>query len=374
MYPSRIFRPPPAVPSTPILSRSRRWLYVSALVVVLGLLAGCGGDDAASDVSVVEPNQRTSPVAAVDVAPRDLSRQIDLVGTVRPRLAVRIPSRMRGTLLLVRVEEGDRVEAGELLARFDTAEQSAELNRAEAEEIFARTEFSYMERLRATDAVSRNELERARVTLTVAEAERQLWQTRADFGEVRAPRAGVISGRHVEPGEAVDAQEVLFELVALDQLVLRAQVSELDVVHLSPGQTARVRVDALPKLELEGRIGRIFPTADASSRLVTVELMLPPDATNHGVRPGFLARVRLQVDRRESVLAVPAVAVGENGSERFVFVINGDVLERRTVEPGVTRAQWTEVTSGLEAGDVVLATNPADMRVGARVRIVGWRD
>lgn len=346
---------------------------LAALACLLVLACGSGEGGSESDANANTEAPRSSPVAAVELAPRDLSRQVDLVATVRPRLAVRIPSRMTGNLEQVTVEEGDRVEAGALLARFDTAEPQAELARARAQARFARMELDNMQRLRATNAVSRNELERAQVELDVAEAEQLLWETRVAFGEVRSPHTGVITAKHVEPGESVQAEDVMFELAVMDQLVVRPLVSERDVVHLASGQEAQLRFDALPGLELAGRIARVFPAADPASRLVPVELSLPEAAAEQGVRPGFLTRIRMQVDRRPDVLAVPAAAVGEDGSERYVYVIADDRLERRQVRPGVTRGQWTEIEEGLASGEVVLASNPIDMRDGERVRIVGWR-
>lgn len=323
---------------------------------------------------VCREHPRSSPVAAVELAPRDLTRRVDLVATVRPHVAVRIPSRMSGYLDAVLVEEGDRVEEGTVLARFDTAEQAAEAARASAQARFARLELDNMQRLRQTHAASQNELDRAEMAVEVAEAERRVWETRLAFGVVRAPHAGVITARHVESGESADAQDVLFELAVLERLVLRPLVSERDVVHLEVGDTARVRIDALPELDIEARISRVFPSADPLSRLLPVELELPSEATDLGVQPGFLARVRLQVDPRPGVLAVPAAAVGEDADLRYVYVIDDNRLSRREVKPGVTRGQWTEITTGLEAGELVLASNPIDMREGDRVRIVGWRE
>ncbi len=341
-------------------------------LLLTALLLGCEGST--GEATSAESAPRSSPVAAVELAPRDLTRRVDLVATVQPHVAVRIPSRMSGYLDGVLVEEGDRVEGGAVLARFDIAEQTAEAARARAQARFARLELDNMQRLRQTSAVSQNELDRAEMVLEVAEAEQQVWETRLSFGEVRAPQTGVITARHVEAGESVDAQDVLFELAVLERLVLRPLVSERDVVHLSVGEVARVQIDALPDLNLEARINRVFPSADPLSRLLPVELELPAEAAQWGVQPGFLARVRLQVDPRPGVLAVPAAAVGEDGDVRYVYVIADDRLLRREVELGVTRGQWTEITSGLESGQRVLASNPIDMREGERVRIVGWRE
>jgi membrane fusion protein, multidrug efflux system len=134
-----------------------------------------------------------------------------------------------------------------------------------------------------------------------------------------------------------------------------------------------IELDAIPGVRLAGSLRRIFPGADPASRLTTVEIELPVDANERGVRPGFLARVRMPIDPRPEVIAISTAAIGEDGGERYVLVIAEGRLHRRAIEPGVTRGQWTEVLSGLEAGEIVLATNPVDMSEGQAVRIVGWR-
>ncbi len=344
------------------------WPYI---VLVTLLLTACGQGGAESVPADSTP--RLTPIAAVEVRPRDLSRELSLAGVVISRGTIRLASRTSGTVERVLVEEGERVDAGELLLALDTREQQAELARAQAEVEQARLDYQRTQELRRTRVLSEADYQRSRAALAISEANLALWQTRVDFGEVRAPRAAMVTARLVEPGEAVSAQDTLLELAAMDDLVIRLGVSELDVVHLAEGQLVPVVLDAMPGHAFPGEIRRIFPTADTASRLVTVEVALPADATDRGVRPGYLARVRITIDARGDVLAVPAAAIGEEGEDRFVFVVENDRLRFRAVVPGVTRGQWTEIVEGLVPGDVVLATNPIDMRDGLGVRVVGWR-
>ncbi len=337
---------------------------------LLSLFSGCGESSPAEDA---DREEARTPVAAVELARRDLSRHLSTSATVQPKSRIRLAARTTGTLEAVYVEEGDEVAAGDLLARLDTTQDEAELARARAQEKQARQEYRRTDRLRANELVSSSEYERQRTNLRVAESERQLWETRVAYGKMEAPGDTIVTARYIEPGEAVEAGETLFELTSMDQLVLRLGVSELDVVHLQEGQAVPVRLDARPGAEMDGSIRRIFPQADRSSRLIPVEVALPGDAFRNGARPGFLARVRMPIDERPDVLAVPASAIGEDDGEPYVFVIENDRLHHRTIERGTTRGQWTEVEAGLDEGEIVLATNPIDMNDGDPVRIVGWR-
>lgn len=352
-------------------SRARCWGH-GVLVAIAVALVGCGSGDGA--MAPAETVERKTPVAAVEIQPRDLSRQLNLSGTVEPRVSVRLAARTSGAVQAVFVEEGEEVAAGQLLAELDMSEARAELARARAEEESARLDYRRAAELRQRGVVSAAQYEAARVALQVAESEHALWRTRVEFGRIHSPLRAVVTARHIEPGEAVQSQDTLFELAALDELVIRLGVSELDVVHLRVGQPVPVRLDALPALELTGTVRRIFPVAQAGSRLTTVEVALPADATAAGVRPGFLARVRMAIDRRPDVLVVPTAAIGSHDGTPYVFVISNDELRLRHVEPGVTRGQWTEIVSGLQVGEMVLASNPIEMRDGQPVRIVTVRD
>ncbi len=314
------------------------------------------------------------PVAAFEIQPRDLSRQLSLSGTVEPRVSVRLAARTSGAVESVRVEEGQVVALGDTLATLDMAEARAELARARAEENAARLEYRRAAELRTRGVVSEAQYEIAQVALQVAQSEQALWRTRVEFGTILSPLGGVVTAKHIEPGEAVQSQSTLFELASLDELVIRFGVSELDVVHLSAGLTTPIRFDALPALELEGVVRRIFPVAQTGSRLVTVEVALPADANQQGVRPGFLARMRAAIDSRPNTLVVPASAIGVERDNAYVFVIDDGQLHRRDIRVGVTRGQWTEVLEGLSAGEMVLASNPIEMRAGQPVRIVTMRN
>jgi RND family efflux transporter MFP subunit len=313
--------------------------------------------------------ERVLPVRAYTLATRTLDRSVLVAGTVEPLRSIQLAARTDGVVAEVDVEAGDRVRAGQRLARIDVSEQQAELARAEASLREAKSNLERLDALRERRFVDAATALSARSAMEVAQSDVELWRTRVAFGRIEASIDGVVIARLIEPGAAVGRLAPAFELADLDRLVLRVGVSELDAAGIRPGATVEVSVDALDGAVIEAPVRRVFPAADASSRLVTVELDLP-QAHARGVRPGFLARARFGIESRGDVLAVPAAAVGL-GERSFVMVIGEDgVLERREVGTGVVRGEWREVTAGLEAGERIVATSPLDLAAGDRVRIV----
>jgi membrane fusion protein (multidrug efflux system) len=342
-----------------------------AVLVAAGLLAGCAGEPEPAGHGA-QRESRPLPVQVLQVAPRDLSRVVTVSNSVEPMRTIRLAARTEGVLTEVLVEEGDQVADGEVIARIDVREQRAELARARARLHERRASFERFEQLRDRNYVDLASFETARAELEIAATDVELWETRVEFGTVTSSIAGTVVERYVEPGEAISRHAALFSIADLSSLVVRLGLSELDVGNLLVGDEVMIDVDAVPDANpLRGLIRRIFPMAEADSRLITVEVELP-DALAQGVKPGFLARARLLVEERVDVLAVPAASVAESDGAFFVMVVNGESeLERRLIEPGVIRGAWREVIAGLAPGERVVSANPMEMTAGDAVRVVG---
>lgn len=340
---------------------------VAALALAL-LAAGCSRSPGGASAQGRRPPQGL-PVAAAEVQPRDLERIVTVAGPVEPIRNVPVNALAAGTVMRVLVQEGDRVRPGTPMAELDDREVSAQLQRAEAVLVNAEAAFRRAEELRAQELIPAAELDAARAAHHTARADARLWRTRLDFTRIRSPIAGVVTTKHVERGSAVAANQALFEVAEDAVLVVRVRLSELDVVDLDRARPVAIRLDAYPAARISGRVRRVFPSADPGSRLVPVEIELGRRPQGVEVRPGYLARVELALERRAGVLAVPAAAVGVSDGEPFVYVIRADTLERRPVATGLTAAGWIEVRQGLAAGERVVSSGHANLRPGAAVRI-----
>ncbi|MFU8813635.1 MAG: efflux RND transporter periplasmic adaptor subunit [Balneolaceae bacterium] len=347
-------------------------MYIRTVLVicwaVLLLMTGCASE------TEPERAERTTAITGYELERMDLSRVVRASATVEPEQTVTIASRMSGLIIEMNAREGDRVSQGDLLLRFDMEEQRAELERARAERDLAAAVYERNQVLFEREAVSRAEYEEVRANLRIAESEVQLLETRSGFGSVRAPHDLVVLRRYVEQGDAVATNEPLFRVADTNRLVIRPGIPERDVVALDEGQETSIQIDAFPGQPFRGTIQRIFPSADENSRLFTVEISLRAEQHNRVIRPGYLARVSMDAERRPGVLAVPSESLLASGAgERFVYLINSDNrLERRDVVTGIERRNWTEITEGLEPGDRVVGANPSNLRENILVNVTRW--
>lgn len=310
------------------------------------------------DPALLAPGER-----AVRVESRTLARSQSQPGFVEAVDAAHMSARVMASVREVAVREGDRVESGALLLALDDRDARAKLAQAEAAREAARAQataaqlaFERVERLQRGGAATEQELEGARAVHESAKAAHELAQQGVNeaqaalsWFEVRAPFAGSVLERNVEPGQLATPGQPLLTLYREDQL---------RVTVAAPAELAsRFGVDVECELEFDtaparrGRIERVLPSADASTGSVTLHIALD-DVT--GLRPGQLARLIAPVGEREALL-VPFAAVERIGQIERVRVVSSGRVSPVVVRTGKRHGEFVEVLSGLRAGDEVVA-------------------
>jgi RND family efflux transporter MFP subunit len=358
----------PGPRSRPRPRHSRPWLSA----IGLAGLAACGdgnGQGAGPAAGGPDAAPREIPVEIAVATLGTAARTVTATGTVEPIRTVTINSQLAGAVRGVAVEEGDAVRAGTLLARIDSRELEAQLGSARATLEVAQRAAERAETLRKQEIITVAEYERDVAAHAAARATFEQLQTRIGYASVRAPIAGVVLTKNVEMGDIVANQSVLFTIGDISTLVVRLPISELDVTALDQGDAVSLLMDAVPGRSLPGRIRRIFPSGDPTTRLVPVEVVLTGEAAREA-RPGFLARVEFQLDPRSGVLLVPAGALVDDAGGSAAFVISAGKAHRRPVKRGGIFQGRVEITDGLAAGDTVAVAGVTTLRDGASIRIV----
>lgn len=357
-----------AIDKIPFMIANRIFISVFALSILL-LLGSCSSEPD-SDTS----GESATAIAGYEILLRDMSRTVRATSVVEAETRITIAGRMSGLITSMNVREGDSVNGGDVLLRFDTEEQLAQLRRTEAELDLATAVFERSETLFEQDAISRAEYEEARANKEIAESELSLLQTQVEFGTVRAPHNLTVLRRYVEQGDAVSVTDPLFSVANLEKLVVRVGISERDVVHIQNGQQADIEIDAFPDQTFHGTVQRIFPSADENSRLFTVEILLNSEQKEQVIRPGYLARASMDAERRPDVIAIPSESLlASEQDDRFVYIINSENrLERRDVTTGIERRNWTQILEGLEVGEQIVGGNPSNLREELLVNVSRW--
>ena len=345
-----------------------RLLSAVLLVALVGLaiawLAGTFQDKVADDgnaFALAQPRE-IGDADLVEVRLIRVPRVEQAVGSVRAVHETGVASRVLASVLEVKARPGDRVQEGDVLALLDDealrarARQSeAELDAARALHERAQTELGRVRSLVEQGAESVSSLDDADTAVRTAaaaveRAQRGLdeAQTALRYATIRAPMAGVVIERKVEPGDTVVPGQTLLTLYDPDHMQLVAGVRESVAMGLTVGDAIPVRIDALD-LDCLGTISEIVPRSAEASRTLDVKVTGPCPP---GVYSGMFGRLLLPLGD-EDVLVLDANVVREVGQLRLVDVAEDGLLRRRAVRLGRRFAGHVEVLAGLRAGERV---------------------
>jgi HlyD family secretion protein len=356
-----------------------------------------------------DPAALLPAVSVVPAERREIVERAVVTGTLVPRDEILVAPEIEGLrIVALLVEEGDRVERGAVLARLSlemietqeaanlaaTAKAEAAIVQARSQIVQAQavqtearqaleraqalvktgnaTAVTLEQRVSAAQAAA-GRLDAAKAGLALAEADlaaaraqaREIGLRRART-EIRAPEAGIVSRRTARVGATATAVgEPLFRLIARGEIELEGEVPEFALPQLKPGAPARLEWE--DGRVTQGAVRRVYPEVDRATRLGRVRIRLDADPALH---IGAFARGRVEVARREGV-AVPLAAVlyAADGSASVLAVSDGRV-SARNVETGLSAEGFTELRTGLAAGEAVVARAGSFLRDGDRVRPV----
>jgi len=365
---------------------SRRVLLAVAALAVIGALAGSVALRANRNAADTPGGPGQAPVtlefAAADLArvePKALTRWLPLSGTLQPVDQSTVKAKVSGEIRQVLVREGEPVRAGQVVARFDTADLDAKLTDRIGALEASRAQLALAEKTRAQNQlllkqkfISQNAYDSAESNLSVSqgtlksnEAQAQLARNALRDAVVTAPLTGIVAKRHVQPGEKVSFDAPLVTIVDLARMELRAMVPANDIPELAAGMKVELAIDGFGDRRFTGTIERINPTTEAGTRAILVFIHIPnPDAA---LRGGMFGTGKVTLAAGAPVPTLPAIAVRTEAGQNFVWTIEKGKLARRIVTVG--RRDDTmgrvEIKTSLPADAPILAAPFDNLKAGA---------
>lgn len=348
----------------------------AVLLLMVALAVGCGSDEVA--VETVRPVLVTHPTSAADA-------QASFAGDIRAREESPLSFRVGGKIVERRVDVGDHVRRGELLATLDAADLQARaraararLAAAEAELGRARADQARFAALAEDQLVSRSALDAQNAAATAAQgqvdaarAELEVAGNQSGYSELRATADGVIAARHVEAGEVVAAGQAVYTLAGDGTREVAFAVPEGRVDAIRPGQAVQVELWSDPERRWPGRVREIAPMADPASRTFAARAVV--EAPAGALELGQSARVHVDTDGDREGLSVPLSAlqrVGEDAVAVFVVDPATSTLKLQPVQVGAYGNERVPVTGGLDRQAWVVAAGGHLLREGQKVQPV----
>jgi RND family efflux transporter MFP subunit len=392
---------------------SRRWLLIGASIVLVLALAGGGWWLLSRPTGIAVQEAVAREVRSSSGGGTAGASMLDASGYVVARRQATVAAKSIGRVNEVLIEEGQKVEAGQVVARLDDSNIKAQVDQARA--ALAQSEaslaaarvaladatpiFERNEQQMKAGVISAQTYDQAKQAFNAAKTDLDV-RTRAvdsakaqlsvqlrylDDTIVRAPFAGVVTVKAAQSGEIVSPQSAggftrtgIGTIVDMDSLEVEVDVSENFINRVKPGQPATIKLNAYPDWEIPAEVIAVIPTADRSK--ATVKVRVGFKQKDSRVLPDMGARVSFlsQPTPGESKNAAPAIAVvipndavQANGDTGTVFLINSnDTVERRVVRLGARTNDGQLVLSGLSGGTRVAVGNLSALTDGAKIHIV----
>jgi membrane fusion protein, multidrug efflux system len=394
-----------------------RLALIAGLVLLAGLTTACEKQQqAATEKPVVVAGVKLETAV---LAP--LEDFYEATGTVKSRTTTTLSARTMGTVVALRVREGDRVSAGQTLIEIDNRDAAAQLQKAQAgllEAQAAQTEveqsingdqsakaaaeanlrlaqatFNRYQTLLERKSVSAQEFDEVKAKLQIAEAEveradkmmqmlaakkaqvrARIDQAKAEianaqvyagYARITSPLNGIVIAKSIEVGSMATPGAPLLTLEDSTHYRLEAAVEESQLRRIRLRDAAHVQIDALGGADLNAMVGEIMPSADPASRSYTVKLDLPPQAL---LRSGMYGTARFASGQRQALL-IPQAALVQRGQLTGVFVVDKENVARlRLIKTGKTVGEQIEILSGLQEGERFATEGATKLNDGHRVQ------
>lgn len=388
-------------PATPPPARRTGWI-LAAVILVIVLAAAAWWFTRRPVVQV-----QTAPVVAISAGSSSAS-VLDASGYVVARRMDTVSAQVTGKVREVMIEEGMRVEQGQVMATLDPLDADAQrslsasqlsaarsqVDNMQAQLAVANADATRLQSLVGAQLVSRSQydqaiaqrdalraqLQNAQRNVQVASDQLAIAGIRSDFNVVRAPFAGVVTAKAAQPGEIVSPLSAgggftrtgIGTIVDMESLEIEVEVGESYIGRVQPKMPVEAVLNAYPEWKIPGEVIAIIPTADRGKATVKVRVALkvkdPRIVPEMGVRVSFLEQAEPQQAAKPQGVRVPVAALVERDTRTVAFVVGEhDTVSAHAVTTGMVMGEDRQVLSGLAAGDSVVLNPPQTLKDGDKV-------
>ncbi|MDO9417823.1 efflux RND transporter periplasmic adaptor subunit [Pararhizobium sp.] len=357
--------------------RSKKFPVPSlALMAAVALtLSGCSEE-------VVETKEVIRPVKVVEIAKADTTRQLNYSGSVRSRTEMNLGFRINGKITERLVDIGERVSAGDVLARVDPSDYELSVRSAQASLEAAERQVETVEQTRkraeqlfAKKVSSQAQLEQAALAYNQAVATRDSARSALDqtknqvsYTDLKAEEGGIVTAINADIGQVVGSGTPVLTVAVDGEKEVLIAVPEMEIAHFKPGNAVKASFWSDDALTLDGKVREVAGSADQQSRTFAVRVSLPNDPR---ILLGMTAAIAASAEDDQQFVVVPLSALAEKDGKPIVWTVerSGETVHARAVQVADFVADGVRVADGLKAGDVVVAAGTQFMTENLKVKL-----
>ncbi|MDO8703076.1 MAG: efflux RND transporter periplasmic adaptor subunit [Undibacterium sp.] len=375
-----------------MVKRRGIWIVVVLLVVIIAVVIAKKKSAESQSSSVKGPPVATVPQTleflpgdVVTVTSAEVQKRLTLSGALRAVNQAAVKAKLAGDVREVLVREGEAVQLGQVLVKMDTSDYEARVAQARGSLAAAQGQLDIARQARDNNKslldknfISKNAYDNSSNQLAIAAANvasangvLEVAQKALADTVIRAPIAGLISTRNVQPGEKISPDNRLFDMVDLRVLEMEAPVPTQDIARIKIGQQVQINIEGVTGA-VSGQVSRINPATTAGSRSIMAYIQV---VNQDGVlRAGMFAEAQLVIEKKSAVLNIPLTAVRYDDGKAFVYTIEKQLLQKNAVTLGLqgdsNGVAVVEILSGVTKDSRVIKTNLGNLREGMPVKLV----
>lgn len=333
---------------------------IMAVALASLCVAGCGSKTAQNTEPVQE---KIAKVQVAKVEMQDVPQTDVYQANVTANIINNIAPQTGGRIQKLRVDVGDYVSAGQVLAEMDRVN----LEQTRLKLVNDSTELGRVRDLYHEGGISQSDFEAMELAYEVSKT---TYENLLENTILRAPVSGVITARNYDRGDMYTMNQPLFVLQQITPVKLLVGITESNYTKVKKGDAVTITVDAIPGRTFTGRVNKLYPTMDPVSHTFTTEVIVANN--DRALKPGMYARVTVNYGNNHSVVVPDDVVVKQQGSAvRSVFVLEDDnTVSSRTVTLGRHFGKSFEILEGLQGDETIVVKGQNSLRSGDKVEVL----
>jgi len=341
----------------------RKYLYLLLVLVLSVSISAC------SRKKNNEVDEKKLPlVKTTSVQGQYFEENYKVVGIVKPFESAKISSEEGGLITSLSKDKGSKVGRGEVVVRLKKDVDEAVYMQALSQYELAKENYERTERLYSDAVATEQQYTTSKLQMDIALKSVELYKTRLSKGYVQSPISGVVDAKFMNRGEMTSPGAPILSIVNIAKVKINCGVPERYLTQISRGETVKITFDVLPEEEFKGIISYVAPTINPTSRTFEIEVVL--DNSDRRLKPEMSSNITFTNLKVDGAVVLPQDYVVDNGEEKFVFVLDGDIAKKKVVKVGGRSDNKVLIEEGLSIGETLINVGFQGLNDGDKVKVV----
>lgn len=330
------------------------------------ILYSCGNDGETK--TEPEAEKKLQAVKITEILGTTFQENYSVVGIVKPYESAKISSEEGGLITYQPFDKGSRVSRGQVVVRLRKDQDAAAYEQAMTQYELAKSNFERMEKLYAEKVTTEQDYTNAKFQLEITEKALDVLETRLDKSYVVSPISGIVDQKYMSKGEVCGPGTPILNVVDVSRVKISAGIPEAYIGEVKKGSDVKITFDVYPGEEFAGTVNYVSPTLSATNRTFEIEIVL--SNRDGRLKPEMSANITIEKTKIDNAVVLPQDLIIDYGNEKFVFVIENDLVKKKVINLGGRNNNDVLITSGLNQGDKLIIEGFQSLADGDKVQII----